>query len=169
VESEAGRGTVVSIRLPRAAEATVAEPPTASPAARPQGGDGTVLLVEDEPAVRTIAEQALVAHGFRVVTAADGVEALERLAAAEAPFDLLVTDVVMPRMSGSVLARRLRATCPATAVLLISGYADQPDVESLVREGAGFLAKPFSAGELARAAREAITRHAAVEGASSRV
>ena len=169
VESEAGRGTVISIRLPRTAEATAVEPPTAAPAARPQGGDGTVLLVEDEPAVRTIAEQALVAHGFRVVTAADGVAALDRLAAAEAPFDLLVTDVVMPRMSGSVLARRLRASCPATAVLLISGYADQPDVESLVREGAGFLAKPFSAGELARAAREAITRHAAVEGASSRV
>lgn len=109
------------------------------------------MLVEDEPAVRSIARQALEQLGYKVLEARDGVEALELVRGQSKPAALLITDVVMPRMSGPELARALGALWPNLAVLFMSGYTDPERVGfDLLQSGATFLQKPFTASALAR-------------------
>ena len=128
-----------------------------TPAASPPRITETVLLVEDEPAVRALARLALLRQGYAVVEAADGQQALAVMAQRRGPVHLLVTDVVMPHMGGRELAERLTAACPGLRVLLISGYTDDEGVRDLVSAGrASFLPKPFTMTALAQKVREAL-------------
>jgi DNA-binding response OmpR family regulator len=105
-----------------------------------------VLLVEDEAAVRELVERILRKAGFEVIAAQDALVAL-RTASTAGPFDLLVSDVVMPGMNGIELARELRASRPDLRVLLISGYTEEA-VGRVGPDGLDLLAKPFTADEL---------------------
>ena len=117
-------------------------------------GSGTVLLVEDEPMVRAVAERALTRHGYRVITADNGEEALEQLSKGE-HIDLLISDVVMPGMDGPTVVREARKSRPDLKILFMSGYAEEQLRNSIDIENVNFLPKPFSVAELAEAARRA--------------
>jgi PAS domain S-box-containing protein len=155
VRSKLGEGSVFEVLLP----------PIVAPAgalAAPEHAEArvasrtTVLLAEDEPAVRTMAARALSDAGFEVVAATDGEEALGLLRQRPDAFGLLVTDVVMPRMAGVELVAAARDLCPRLPVLLVSGYVDGPALETLQRGGESFLSKPFTASSLVRRAHEAL-------------
>ena len=118
-------------------------------------GSGTVLLVEDEPMVRSVAERALTRHGYSVITADSGEDALEILAKNE-PVDLLISDVVMPGMDGPTMVREARASRPDLKILFMSGYAEEQLRKSIDIENVNFLPKPFSVVELAEAARRTV-------------
>jgi two-component system cell cycle sensor histidine kinase/response regulator CckA len=118
-------------------------------------GSGTVLLVEDEPMVRTVAERALIRHGYSVVTANNGFEALEILNRGD-EFVLLISDVVMPEMDGPTMVREARESRPELPVLFMSGYAEEQLRKSIDLDKVAFLPKPFSVQELAEAARKAL-------------
>jgi len=164
-DSHPGQGTVFHVYFPqveppgsrrppsgefRVAPATAAAGP---PSPRPE----QILVVEDEDLIRNLAEQILIDRGYRVVTAASAAEALELVGRLGAELDLLVTDIVMPGLSGLDLAQRLRRRQPKLPVLFMSGYSDSPLLRSgLAREGAAFLQKPFSADALERRVRELI-------------
>jgi PAS domain S-box-containing protein len=121
-------------------------------------GGETILLVEDEPLVRELSRDMLERQGYRVVLASDANEA-ERISAIAGSFDLLITDAVMPSISGVELARRIRASHPGMKVLFISGYSDQPaERDQTAAEGAAFLQKPFSADSLGRKIRQVLSR-----------
>src|SRR6266576_2538845 len=156
VYSEAGHGTTVKIYLPRVPG--VAESPV--PAPEPQqvrGGDETVLLVEDAAPVRTLARRSLEARGYRVLEAADGPSALQLSARHLDGIDILVTDVVMPGMSGRELAERLAPERPSMKVLYTSGYTDDAMVrQGVLSAGVAFLQKPFVPDSLARKVREVL-------------
>ena len=153
IASEPGRGTTFEIYLPPAAgEARAA----AAVAGEAPGGTETVLLVEDDAAVRALAKRALERRGYDVLEAGGGGAALAVSAGAGA-IHLLVTDVVMPGMGGRELAGRLRGLRPGLRVLYMSGYTD----DALVRHGvlageAAFLQKPFTPESLARKVREVL-------------
>ena len=117
-------------------------------------GSGTVLLVEDEPMVRSVAERALTRHGYTVITADNGEDALQVLAKGE-PIDLLISDVVMPGMDGPTMVREARESRPELKILFMSGYAEEQLRKSIDIENVNFLPKPFSVTELAEAARRA--------------
>ncbi|NUS99815.1 MAG: response regulator [Sphingomonas sp.] len=119
-------------------------------------GSGTVLLVEDEPMVRTVAERALTRHGYTVITANNGAEALEILGRGN-EFVLLISDVVMPEMDGPTMVREARQSRPELPVLFMSGYAEEQLRKSIDLDKVAFLPKPFSVQELAEAARKALT------------
>ena len=118
-------------------------------------GSGTVLLVEDEPMVRSVAERALTRHGYKVLTADNGEEALEIVGRGE-PIDLLISDVVMPGMDGPTVVREARKSRSDLKILFMSGYAEEQLRKSIDIENVNFLPKPFSVTELAEAARRAI-------------
>jgi two-component system cell cycle sensor histidine kinase/response regulator CckA len=118
-------------------------------------GSGTVLLVEDEPMVRSVAERALTRHGYTVITADNGEDALEIIAKNE-PIDLLISDVVMPGMDGPTMVREARQSRPELKILFMSGYAEEQLRKSIDIENVNFLPKPFSVTELAEAARRAV-------------
>ncbi len=119
-------------------------------------GSGTVLLVEDEPMVRSVAERALTRHGYTVITADSGEDALEIVARNE-PIDLLISDVVMPGMDGPTMVREARRSRPELKILFMSGYAEEQLRKSIDIENVNFLPKPFSVIELAEAARRTMT------------
>jgi len=164
VYSEPGQGTTFKIYLPRelGAAATVTQAPEV--VARPTGTE-TVLVVEDEEALRKVAKRSLTAAGFTVLTAADGVEALETAARHAGEIHLLLTDVVMPKMSGRALAVELTKTRPAIQVLYMSGYTDNAIVHHGVLDpGTQFLPKPFSGNDLTRKVREVLDQAVAADG-----
>jgi two-component system cell cycle sensor histidine kinase/response regulator CckA len=119
-------------------------------------GSGVVLLVEDEPMVRSVAERALTRHGYTVITADNGEDALEIVAKNE-PIDLLISDVVMPGMDGPTMVREARVSRPELKILFMSGYAEEQLRKSIDIENVNFLPKPFSVVELAEAARRAMS------------
>jgi two-component system cell cycle sensor histidine kinase/response regulator CckA len=118
-------------------------------------GSGTVLLVEDEAMVRNVAERALTRHGYTVITADNGEDALEIISRGE-PIDLLISDVVMPGMDGPTMVREARQSRPDLRILFISGYAEEQLRKSIDIENVAFLPKPFSVIELAEAARRVV-------------
>jgi two-component system, cell cycle sensor histidine kinase and response regulator CckA len=124
-------------------------------------GRETVLVAEDEDMVRNLACEVLQIHGYRVLRAASGEDALEICRTSIHPIDLLITDVVMPSMSGRALAERLEAQCPGIKVLYMSGYTDDvvSDKGGLIGSSQ-FIQKPFSIEELARKVRSVIDRKA---------
>lgn len=159
VFSELDGGTTFKIYLPRAeadrtADATVVETSSSSISLT---GCETILLVEDEPAVRNLAARILSRNGYTVVPAADGGEALELCLDETQHFDLLVSDVVLPGIHGRVLVERLRATRPHLKVLYMSGYPrDVIAHAGRLDEGIDFLEKPFTADALAHKVREVL-------------
>ena len=116
-------------------------------------GTGTILLVEDEPMVRTVAERALTRHGYTVLTADNGEEALEIARPRASEIDLLISDVVMPMMDGPTMVREARKTHPDLPILFMSGYAEEQLRKSIDIANVAFLPKPFSVQELAEAVR----------------
>jgi two-component system cell cycle sensor histidine kinase/response regulator CckA len=152
IESAAGLGTIVEIALP-AAEAPSEDPARVDDETPAASRTERVLVVEDRDVVRDLARDVLEASGFEVVAVAGGLEALERAATTE-PFDLLLTDVVMPEMSGPELAVKLRAKRPELPVLYMSGYTDDVlSAHELSQDATAFLRKPFANAELIAAAR----------------
>jgi two-component system cell cycle sensor histidine kinase/response regulator CckA len=156
VYSEPGRGTTFKVYVPEAP----ADPggSTAAGTRREQlvRGEGQLLIVEDEPGVRAIARQILQRCGYRVTVASDGPDALVQCRRDAVQFDLVITDVVMPGMSGSELVSRLRADRPGLRVLYTSGYTEDAVIHHGVAAGAHFLAKPFTPSELARKVRQVL-------------
>lgn len=154
VASEVGRGTTFMLYFPVSAGAPSARPGSA-PEAPVAAGTETVLIAEDEEAVRRLAARALTARGYTVLVAGDGEEALRVVEDHGGRVDMLVTDVVMPAMSGSRLAEALRARFEGLEVLFVSGYADDAVVrQGLLRDEIDFLQKPYTAAELGRRVRE---------------
>src|SRR2546422_1061792 len=158
VYSEPGHGTTFKTYLPRVEGAADTVAPPVGRAAVPRGTE-TVLIVEDEAAVRALAKTALARKGYRVLEAANGGEALLLCESEQSPIHLLVTDVVMPGLGGADLARRLAPLRPHMKVLFISGYADQAAARhGTIEPGAAYLEKPFSLDALARKVREGLDR-----------
>jgi PAS domain S-box-containing protein len=151
VDSLPGRGTTFTILLPRTTEAGNHGSKDETPAA-PSAGARTVLLVDDEPAVRTITRRLLERAGYKVVEAADGYEALAIAARPEVKLDLLLTDMVMPGLTGQQVVIGFRASRPGVPVVGITGYAGDSDRVTAGEAGlAGLVTKPFSADALVRA------------------
>ena len=120
----------------------------------PETGEETILLVEDETVVRQLVAEILESNGYAVLQAADGPSALELLRRHSDPVELLITDVVMPGMSGPEVAGAVAAMRPGTQVLYISGYTDSAiGHHGVLEPGIAFLQKPFSADELTRKVR----------------
>src|SRR5881628_1659071 len=153
--SEVGQGTSFKIYLQRI---DAVEPQAAAvETAVMLDGSETVLVAEDEDAVRQIIEKALQARGYTVMVARDGNEALALAGRHTGQIDLLVTDVVMPDMNGRALSERLTHVRPKIKTLYLSGYTDDAILHhGVLEEGVAFLQKPFSLGALARKVREVI-------------
>jgi CheY-like chemotaxis protein len=154
VYSEPGRGTVFKIYLPRV-HGPVDGPSLKQPATHVDGSE-TVLVVEDDPGVRSALTRMLAGHGYRVLKASDGVEAAALLESHESSIDLLLTDVVMPRSSGPEVAAIARRRF-GSKVLFMSGYTEHAALRSGgIERGQGFIQKPFSPLSLAKKVREVL-------------
>ncbi len=155
VDSEPSRGTTFKVYLPAATGAPQAAP-TRAPVPR-RARSVSVLLVEDDQRVRTLAKTVLVSLGYQVRAYGSGAEALEAAGSLRAPPELLITDVVMPGMNGRILAERMRLLFPEIRVLYVSGYAQDVIVrQGVLNEGIEFLAKPYTLDQLARRVREVL-------------
>ncbi len=154
--SAVGRGTTFTVLLPRHAGDA---PPASAPvkAAADLTGHGTILLVEDEEAVRAFAARALASRGYSVLQAANGLEALEIVAQNRGEIDLVVSDVVMPEMDGPTMFGELRKRGVAAKVIFVSGYAEEAFAKNLPDgEDFGFLPKPFSLKQLIEAVKATV-------------
>jgi two-component system, cell cycle sensor histidine kinase and response regulator CckA len=156
LDSAPGAGTTFCIYLPSVDEPVT---PVSAPAAvaAPAAGTGTVLLAEDEHLVRILARKTLEQAGYHVLVAAGAPEALAIAQHHDGPIDLLLTDVVMPEMSGRDLTHRLTELRPDVRVLYMSGYSDEAVARhGVLDDGTAFIQKPFTPGELARKVREVL-------------
>ncbi|MGH6674848.1 MAG: ATP-binding protein, partial [Xanthobacteraceae bacterium] len=157
--STPGTGTTFRILLPRyvaRADAEEARKEPAKKAAADLTGHGTILLVEDEEAVRAFGARALSARGYSVLEAANGAEALELVDRNPGKIDLIVSDVVMPEMDGPTMFGELRKRGVAAKVIFVSGYAEEAFAKNLPEgEDFGFLAKPFTLKQLIEAVKNA--------------
>jgi two-component system cell cycle sensor histidine kinase/response regulator CckA len=162
VHSEPGKGTTFKIYVPAVQEAEPVSPELPSaPIAHP---GGTILLVDDEPQLRSLLTTILTRAGYRVLEATGPIEALGLAKEFEGHIDLLLTDVVMPQMTGPFLATEIKNFRPATAVLFMSGYTEDAVVRrGLIDERLSFISKPLSAGTLLRKVAQVL------QGRSSRV
>jgi two-component system, cell cycle sensor histidine kinase and response regulator CckA len=153
VESEPGQGATFTVYIP----ATEGEPAARQPSGQPEraavtGGTETILVVEDEGALRSLLELILSESGYRVLTAADGEEALAIIDRVEPDVDLVLTDSIMPKVGGAELVRRLESSRPTTRVIQMTGYMDRSLGDSEV------IAKPFEAETLLRRVRDVLDR-----------
>ncbi|MCB1383445.1 MAG: response regulator [Notoacmeibacter sp.] len=169
-ESEVGHGTTFRIFLPRhvveakpaaaGTEAAAAAAPAAAAqkeAAQDLSGTATVLLVEDEDAVRMGGVRALTSRGYTVHEASSGIEALDVFEELEGQVDIVVSDVVMPEMDGPTLLGELRARQPDIKFIFVSGYAEEAFAKNLPKDAQfGFLPKPFSLKQLAQKVKEVL-------------
>ena len=154
-ESEPGAGSVFQTLLPRVAQP--ADPHVVQQVIDFGSGGETILLVEDEPAVRRMATEVLLSMGYRVLVAPSAADALRIGAEHDGHLDLLLTDVVMPEMTGPELARQFSVQFPGTRILYMSGYTDDAIEKHGVRgRNARVLQKPFTHETLARTVREAL-------------
>ena len=161
-ESKVGEGSRFLIYLPRVADRAPAAEHPAAPL-EVVGGEETVLVAEDQPEVRRLALRILAGSGYRLLEASSGPEALELSRRHAGAIDLLLTDVVMPEMTGRELAERLRESRPSIKVLYISGYtADIIGREGVLDEGVDYLPKPFTPAALAVKVREVLAQGKAV-------
>jgi len=158
VYSEPGRGTTFKIYLPRVDGEASAGEAAREPAASARGHE-TVLVVEDTADLRETIREVLEERGYRVLAAADGEKALALVAERTGPIELLLTDVVMPKLGGAELARRVAELRPEIRVLYMSGYSNGAvSRQGALAPGVTLLEKPFTGDALARAVREAIDR-----------
>ncbi|MGL4811345.1 MAG: response regulator, partial [Beijerinckiaceae bacterium] len=161
-DSEVGRGTTFRIYLPKAEPmedeqdaAQAAEPTKPKPA--DLTGQGTILLVEDEEAVRRFAERALTQRGYTVLVATNGAHGLEVAQSHAGPIDLVLSDVVMPEMDGPSMARELRTLRPDARFIFMSGHAEDAFEKSLdPNQQFGFISKPFNLKDLAEIVKKSI-------------
>jgi len=161
LDSELGQGTTFRIYLPRL-DAEVAPVDQSARPVVPAGGTETILLVEDEEGVRELARDILRASGYTVLEARNGAEALLLCERHQGPLDMLLTDVVMPRMSGRELAERLAPLRPDLSVLYMSGYTDDAVIRhGVLGAGTAFLQKPFTPAALVLRVRETLDLTAA--------
>src|SRR6266545_4488129 len=168
VESEVGVGSVFRVYLPRAEQPAESLEPSMAPAG-PVGGRETILLAEDEPGVRHVARKTLQSNGYTVLEAEDVEEAVRIADRQGVVIDLLLTDVVMPRLSGPDLANRVRRRHPETRVLYMSGYTDTAIVHHGVLDpGTAFLQKPFTPDSLALKVREVLDLRGRATGDDSK-
>lgn len=155
-DSPPGEGTSFTIYLPvHHAEPAVVPKEVQKLKSGELWGSGTILLVEDEDMVRAVAERALTRHGYTVLTAENGEDALNVLAGG-ATIDLLISDVVMPTMDGPTMVRQARKSWPDLPILFMSGYAEEQLRKSIDLDHVAFLPKPFSVKQLAEAARSVL-------------
>ena len=156
MESAPGLGSTFTILLPRRSEPAVAVHASPERGALPRGTE-TVLLVEDEASVRSSVARALTRHGYRVVEARHGLDAIARLEDHEGRIDLVLTDLVMPEMGGRDLAERLHAARPDLPILFMSGYdARAVETHGALPDGAALVEKPFTIETLLRQVRTAL-------------
>jgi len=161
-DSEEGNGTTMRVYLPRYVESAEVEAEPAKAERKPEKpkdltGRGTVLLVEDEDAVRSFAARALGTRGYQVLEASTGTEALEVFEEHHGDVDLVVSDVVMPEMDGPTLMKQLRKDNPDIKIIFISGYAEDAFRRNLAEnEHFMFLQKPFDLKQLAAAVKSAL-------------
>ena len=160
--SRPGEGTTFTILLPRCAGAlAAAHPALAGAGAERRVEDKTerILVVDDEPALRELLGQTLASDGYRAVEARDAHDALALATSSADPFDLLITDVIMPGMTGLQLAAKLRRVFPDLEILLISGYpGDGKSEQTIAGPAVGYLAKPFMADALLQQVRLQLDR-----------
>jgi|EndMetStandDraft_4_1072995.scaffolds.fasta_scaffold09635_2 PAS domain S-box-containing protein len=158
VYSEVGMGTTFNIYLPIAQGEATAQPPRA--AAEPQlHGTETVLIVEDEAALRALTERILQRHGYHVLTAANGADALKISAEHSGPIRVVLMDVVMPGRSGRVIGEEIAQQRPEASVIYVSGYTDAAITHhGVLAPGVRFLQKPFTSTVLLRTIRDALTQ-----------
>jgi len=165
VESEEGKGTTMQVLLPLA-EASQAElflaPETKEPGREPHQArlDGTVLVVDDEEAVRTVCAAMIENFGCRVITAADGDDAVRTLRDCTEKIDLVLMDLTMPRMDGSTAAREMIRLAPDMKVVLSSGYSEHELSQRFAGQGfAGFIQKPFNLNDLRALVAKGLRSH----------
>jgi CheY-like chemotaxis protein len=156
LSSEENKGTTFSVYLPRVVASGRQVLPPADAAGLPQGSE-TILLVEDDALVRSLAARVLNRQGYRLLEAANGHEALAFIQERGAEIQLLISDLVMPGISGKALAEQLQVVHPEVRVLFISGYTDHIISHyGIVEAGVHFLQKPFLPIKLARKVREVL-------------
>ena len=150
IYSEPGHGTTFTILLPATTSARQAAPPNrASPDQPRSGGGETVLVVEDEDALREVTRRILARNGYQVLTAASGHEALDTAVAHTGRIDMLLTDVVMPQMQGKEVAERIREHRPRIRVLFMSGYTQGIlGAQGILEPGINLIEKPFTEAAL---------------------
>jgi CheY-like chemotaxis protein len=153
LETELGLGSTFKVYLPLSAEQI--PPPAAPPVATSGEGSETILLIEDDPAVRSMVAMMLAARGYAIVEAADGEQAIACFEASDGPIHLVVSDLMMRGLDGQQTTDRIRAIEPSTRVLYMSGYTD----DAITRSGGlghetSFIQKPFSGNELGTRVRE---------------
>ena len=154
VESQKDQGATFKIYFPLVEQGA---PGMVAPDAEPVHGRETILLVEDEPSVRGLVHETLRLHGYTVLEARHGIEALMTGAKHQGPIHLLLTDVVMPQMSGPEVAEKIQIVRPGIKVLYMSGYPDHPVFEQGgISRDASFLPKPFSPNVLAKKVRDVL-------------
>jgi two-component system, cell cycle sensor histidine kinase and response regulator CckA len=159
--SEPGQGTTFKIYLPLAGTRVSPTPPARRPAEL-RGGSETILVVEDEDVVRALACRGLREQGYTVLEAKHGLEALERVERDPATIDLVISDVVMPELSGRELGTRLAVLRPGLPILYMSGYTGDDVIQrGLLEPGVPFQQKPFTPEGLARKVREMLDGRAA--------
>ncbi len=153
--SEPGKGSTFRIYLPRCGDNSTT--PAERPAAKIASGTETILLVEDDPSVRTVTARALGNLGYTVLSAGEPQEAIRMVASGAGTIHLLITDVIMPGMNGKDLARQLALKHPGVKILFMSGYpADVIAHRGILETGLAFLPKPFTFDTLARKVREVL-------------
>jgi signal transduction histidine kinase/ActR/RegA family two-component response regulator len=157
VDSKLGEGTIFQIYLPRVD--SVEEVPAAETISQTRAvGSGTILLVEDEDAVRSLVETILTADGYKILVANSPVQAVDICGSFPGTIDVLLTDVVMPEMSGPELAEELLTVRPDLKVIFMSGYAGEHlDEEGVNAEGASLIQKPFTAAALEEKIRQTLS------------
>ena len=160
VVSEWGRGSTFKVYLPRVAGTAETMDPVVAESPITRTASGTIMLAEDEEPVRRLISRMLKGLGYNVLIAADGEQALDMINRYPGKIDLLITDVVMPRLGGRELAERVHPKHPDTKVLFISGYTDDAIVRhGVLDSGVAFLQKPFSPDGLARMVTDALRQN----------
>lgn len=156
VETEVGAGTTFEVFLPKASSSDADVGAERVPEGAAVGGE-TILVVEDEVAVRTLVRRILTRSGYTVVVASDGNDAIQQAEAHDGPLHLLLTDVVMPGLGGRAVADRVSVLRPGIKVIYMSGYVDDAVVRAgVLLEGVNFLQKPFTLDGLTAKIREVL-------------
>ena len=161
VYSEPGQGTTFKVYLPRVEESLTPQEVRAESRNIPRGTE-TILLVEDEQGVRDLAREYLEISGYKVLVAENGAAAVKVVSEHKGAIDLVMTDVVMPGLSGSELTKRIEAIRPGTRIMYMSGYTDQAIIHhGILGPDIVLLQKPFTLSALAHKLRDALTKKTA--------